>query len=179
MKTRTAALAFLLAFVCGYAQAAKQDVGEFTIDMPAAFQLLNPQKPDEHTTVIGYVVDSATPPKPAVMIFVRENADQDAAELKPDEVLAVSRKLAADMLEATAKRRDEFQSSEPREIRIAGLPAVETEWTGKVGSMATSGRLFVIISGRTAHFFHVMGAAPPTPDMLAAIEAVKGLKKEP
>ena len=179
MTTPRAALGVLLAFAFGPAHADGQNIGEFTIDMPSVFQALSPQTPAEGTTVLGYVVDSAPVPKPAVMIFVRENARQDAGDLKPDEVLAVSRKLAADMLEATAKRRDDFQSTEPREIRIAGVPAVDIEWTGKVGGMATSGRLFVVISGKTAHFFHVMGAAPPTSDMLAAIEAVKALKKKP
>jgi hypothetical protein len=179
MKASKIALASWMACALGVAQAATQDVGSFTIEMPDQFQGPQIQRPMPNTTVQGYSVESAAVPKAVVMIVVRENDDKSVREPTPEEAPPILKKLAGDMVAGTARRRTDFQASEPRDTKIAGLPAVEVEWTGKLNDTATSGRLFVVISGSAAYFFHVMGAEPPTKDMLAAIEAVKGLQKRP
>jgi hypothetical protein len=166
----------LCAFVA--ARGAELDLGRFTLKMPDSYQEPQTASPAPHVLMHAFFVASAPIPKPSVLVLVREN-DQGPRMLKPEESLAVSKKLAAEMVSATARRRTEFQASEPREIKLAGAPAVEVEWTGRLNDIQTSGRLFVMTVGSTAYFFHVMGGAPPARETLDAIEAVNNLKLKP
>ncbi len=161
----------------GVAQAGKQDIGSFTLELPDAFQELQMQSPMPNTTVLGYTVQAAAVPKPVVMILIRAN-DNGPQWVNADETLVITKRLAADMLAGTARRRTDFHASDPRVIKLAGLPAVDIEWTGKANDFSTSGRIFVVIDGSTAYFFQVMGGAPSTRDMVAASEAIKKLRKK-
>ena len=162
------------------AQAGNFEFDGFTLALPDAYQGPQTTSPMQNVQLHAFTVDDAPIPKPVVMILVRKmDAPADASALQPEEALAISKKLAGDMLRGTEKRRTDFKSTEPREIQIAGQPAVDIEWTGKLNDIATSGRLFVMIHQATAYFFQVMGAGPPTKEMAAAIEAVKELRKKP
>jgi len=173
-----ATLVGVLAFAT--ARAANFELDGFALAIPDAYQGPQTTSPMQNVQVHGFTVDAAPVPKPVMMILVRRmDAPADAPALKPEESLAISRKLAGDMLRGTEKRRTDFKATEPRDIQIGGQPAVDIEWTGKMNDIATSGRLFVMIHQTTAYFFHVMGAGPPTKDMVSAIDAIKGLRKKP
>jgi hypothetical protein len=173
-----AAVVGMLAFATVHAGDFEFDA--FTLAVPDGYQGPQTTSPMQNVQVHAFTVDAAPVPKPVMMILMRRmDAPADAPALKPEESLAVSKKLAGDMLRGTERRRTDFKAMEPREIQIAGQPAVDIEWTGKVNDIDTGGRLFVMIHQTTAYFFQVMGAAPPTKDMVAAIDAVKGLRKKP
>lgn len=68
--------------------------------------------------------------------------------------------------------------SEPRSIRLAGIPGAEGAWTGKANGFETNGSMFCIVSESALVFFHVMGGGDsPNPDMAAAIKAVEQLHR--
>ncbi len=173
-------LCFALFGVCVFASANGADfsAGEFTLKVPDSFQGPTTSTPMPRAQAHVFAVEGAAVPKPATMIVVRE-AGGPAAELKPAEYLEISKKFAAEMLAATERRRTEFRATEPREINLAGRPSVDIARTGKTNGAPTSGRLFVVATRTAVYFFHVMGGEPPTPDVLPAIEAIKGLRGKP
>lgn len=166
--------------VCVFAPAHGADfsIGEFTLKVPDSYQGPRTSAPMPRAQAHVFAVEVAAVPKPAIMIVMREG-DGPAAGLKPAEYLEMSKKFAAEMLAATERRRTEFRATEPREVKLAGRPAVDIAWTGKTNGTPTSGRLFVVATGTAVYFFHVMGGEPPAPETLAAIEAVKGLRAKP
>jgi hypothetical protein len=174
---KTLKLCLALFGVCLFAptHAADFSVGEFALKVPDSYQGPRTSVPMPRAQAHVFAIEAATVPKPAIMIVMRE-VDGPAAELKPAEYLEVAKKFAAEMLAATEKRRTEFRATEPREVKLAGRPAVDIAWTGKTNGTPGSGRLFVVATGKAVYFFHAMGAEPPTPDMLAAVEAIEGLR---
>jgi len=178
MKALKLCLALFGVCVFAPAQGADFSVGEFTLKVPESFQGPRTSTPMPRAQAHVFAVEAAAVPKPAIMIVIREG-DGPAAELKPAEYLDVAKKFAAEMLAATERRRTEFRATEPREVKLAGRPAVDIAWTGKTNGTPTSGRLFVVATGKAVYLFHAMGGEPPTPETLAAIEAIKELRGKP
>ena len=163
--------------VCVFApvHAADFSIGEFTLKIPDAFQGPRSSTPMPRAQAHMFLAETAAVPKPAMLILMREG-DGPGAALQPAEYVEAAKKFAAEMLDATGRRRTEFQATQPREIKLAGRPAVEVAWTGKTNGAPTSGRLFVVATATTVYIFHVMGGAPPAAEALAAIESIKGLR---
>jgi hypothetical protein len=175
MKVFKIVAALFAASVFAPALAGDFSVGEFTLKVPESFEGPRSSTPMPRAQSHIFSVEAASVPKPAIMIVMRER-DGPPAALSSAEYVEVAKKFAAEMLSATERRRTEFQATEPREIKLAGRPAVEVAWTGKANGVAMSGRLFVVATATAVYFFHVMGGVPPTPEVLAAIEAVRGLR---
>jgi hypothetical protein len=178
MKALKLCLVLFGVYAFAPAQGADFRIGEFTLKVPDSYQGPTTSTPMPRAQVHLFAVEAAVVPKPAIMIIMREG-DDAAAELKPAEYLEAAKKFASEMLAATERRRTEFRATEPREVKLAGRPAVDIAWTGKTNGTPTSGRLFVVATGTAVYFFHAMGGERPTPDMLAAIEAIKGLRGKP
>jgi hypothetical protein len=178
MKALRLCLAVLGVCVLAPARGADFSIGEFSLKIPDRYQGPRTTTPMPRAQAHIFSVETASVPKPGIMIVMREG-DGAPANLKPAEYLEVSKKFAAEMLDSAARRRTEFHATEPREVKLAGRPAVDIAWTGKMNDTPTSGRLFVVATSKAVYFFHVMGGEPPTPEVLAAIEAVKGLRGVP
>jgi hypothetical protein len=175
MKIVKLCAALLAVCVVAPVHAADFSIGEFTLKIPDAFQGPRSSTPMPRAQAHMFLVETAAVPKPAMLILMREG-DGPGAALQPAEYVEAAKKFAAEMLDATGRRRTEFQATQPREIKLAGRPAVEVAWTGKTNGAPTSGRLFVVATATTVYIFHVMGGAPPAAEALAAIESIKGLR---
>jgi hypothetical protein len=173
-------LCLILSGLCVFAPApgAELGIGEFTLKIPDAYQGPRTSTPTPRVQAHVYSVESVAAPKPALMVIMREG-DAPPAGLTTAEYLEVAKRFAAEMLAAAERRRTDFKATEPREVSLAGRPAVDIAWTGNMNGMATSGRLFVVATATAAYFFHVMGGAAAAPEVLAAIEAIKGLRGKP
>lgn len=157
------------------ANCAEFNIGDYTLDIPHAFQPHVATKPTARTRTYVFSIEVAAVPKPTITV-VRQMAERPALGMDSAELLEVADTYAREWVAAARKRRTEFKSSEATKIVLAGRPAIDIVWTGKMSGVSTQGRLFVLATQTDLYYFQVMGVDPPTPDMLAAISAIKKLQ---
>jgi len=166
--------ALLLILTCPPLHAADFSIGQFLINVPARFQGPVTTKSDAQVLAYSFSVPGSASGLQAVI----QETDVRGSNLSNAELIDISRRYLAKMLQAVERRRSDFRKSEPATIKLAGSPASEVTWTGRTNGVMNNGRLFCVANGSDILFLHVMGAgAVPDADMSAAIKAIQSMRR--
>ena len=178
MNLLVGGIAGLLCLAVSSVEAGNFAIDKFVIDIPEKFEGPVSAKPDAHTKTHAFTVPRAETSSAAVLQITSVNRAIALSQHADSELLEISERNLLQMLQGIERRRTEYRRSEPQAIRLAGVPAAEVAWAGKVNGLETNGKMFCVVSESGLIFFHVMGGGgSPNSDMAAAISAVKKLRK--
>ena len=157
------------------AHAAELNLGEFTLEIPAAYQGPVIKQPMDRITQHRYTVPGAAP-QPTISATVIKHPSPPPPVIGPPELLDISRTHLEKMLGAGARQYSDFSAGEPREIKIAGHPAVEVTWSGKAQDVATNAKLFTLTTRQATYLLQVTGPGESNAEVQAAINAFLALR---
>lgn len=168
----------LLCWVSPDVHSAEFPIGGFVLNVPAKFQGPVALKSEAMVNAYTFTVPGAVLEKSTGLQLVVQETDMLASQLTEAELVEISRRYLSNMLQAVGRRRTDFRKSEPTAITLAGAPASEVSWTGRMNGHMSNGRLYCLATGSDILFLHVMGpGAVPDADMKTAIQAIKALRR--
>jgi len=158
---------------------AELNLGEFTLEIPAAFQ--GPMTRQLMAGIVQhlYTVPGRSPPAPTIAVAIFEQPSVAPADVPLSKLLEVSRMHVNKMLGSGARSHADFHAEEPREVTIAGYPAIEVGWSGKKNGVGGDARMFGLTTRKATYLLQVNGPAGSSPEVQAAIKAFKGLRGIP
>lgn len=145
-------------------------VAPVTITLPKGFEGAQRQEMQNAVTV-GFTKSSSLAVKPLLQISIY-NFGSRLKTINEAERSAAASKYLLDFLGGVARRRTDFNRTEPTMLHISRLPAAKLRWTGNVGGIKMVGVMYCFIAGSRVISFHTQDVgSTPTPAMIEAMGA--------
>lgn len=158
-----------------FASAAVFSVKPVTLTIPDGFE--GPVRGEgQGGVVVGFTKNNLGPMKTLLQITIYNASSKSMSKSEINGGAAAS-KCLLEFVGGVARRRMDFNRTEPVMLKISGLPAAKLSWTGRVQEIETVGVMYCFISGTDVISFHTQGIGTiPTPAMIEAANAFESAK---